>query len=159
MTEIEKTYKDLVPIITKMMLGKKLDKSIPYHNISEGYGFYLETKNNCYIDVNVGFQELYVSLYKHNSKYAHDIINDIKIDNTVCKDINQIEGIIEDYLKKAEEQEEIEDAEQFKDFLNINIKNYKTIYKNEPDEAIMKALRQITIGQLALLKLAKLATK
>lgn len=91
-----------------------LEKGYPvydYHNSWSGYGFYLELPNKKYIECdifgeNIGLYTYNIKLMKHNSKYGHDSINDIRLTKTVkTTDYKEVEKICNDLIEKAKEPE------------------------------------------------------
>ena len=43
---------------------------------------------------------MYVDLMKHNSKYYHDIVNDIKLkESGMINDVEKVKEVVLDYLK------------------------------------------------------------
>lgn len=96
-------YNDLIPTMNKLSEdGYDVEC---HHNRYEGYGFYIEapcSNNNCYIAINIFGSEFYIRLWRHNSKYSHDPLNDIDLANERTKSTSDVERIIYNFLTKAE---------------------------------------------------------
>lgn len=95
------TYNNLVDYINTLIDNGYIvdDKS----NDTEGYGFYIETKNKHYIEISIWSDETMIDLLRHNSNFCHDIANDVLVERSKIEGNNIVDIIhqIEHYLVYA----------------------------------------------------------
>lgn len=107
-THTAEAYNALIDYINELVdRGYDIDDR---HDNQMGYGFYIEKGDGDYIDIFIcnGYHyfEYFITLSKHNSRFAHDIINDIEKRKVSVKTeldddfLDKIKEAVEDMLKK-----------------------------------------------------------
>lgn len=91
-------YNNLIPFVNHLIdLGYEVEAN---HDNVMGYGFYVELSDKRYIKISIFGDMMYVDLMKHNSKYSHDIVNDIKLkESGMINDVEKVKEVVLDYLK------------------------------------------------------------
>ena len=106
-------YNDLVPLMNNL-----IDENYSvyaHHNRTSGYGFYIDNKNNHYVEVRIWKDYIRensdlvlkayakVHLLKRCTKYGHDCVNDeeLRVSPQIF-DTKEIETTINQYLKEIE---------------------------------------------------------
>lgn len=69
----------------------------------QGYGFYIDGINDYYIKVNCDSNSYVIDLMRHNSKCAHDVLNDILVEPSRQSDLDTAKKAIQYYLEKMQE--------------------------------------------------------
>lgn len=107
-THTAKAYNALVDYINELVdRGYEIDER---HDNQMGYGFYIEKGDGDYINIFICnmyyFFEYCITLTKHNSRFAHDTVNDIEKSEARVKTeldddfLDKIKEAVEGMLKK-----------------------------------------------------------
>lgn len=95
MNELTRSYNKLVETMNDLIdLGININA---FHSNVEGFGFYAEKNKNEYVKVSIFYSgdiTFYVTKYKHNSKYAHDILNDITLNKINTTDYTKVKQLV-----------------------------------------------------------------
>ena len=94
-------YNELMPYM------EKIPNTDAHSNNVEGTGYYVEAYNNCYIDLDcccyIGNDKFVakISLKRHRSKCAHDILNDELITTTKEDNVKKIVEIVKTFIQTS----------------------------------------------------------